>query len=69
MHQGQNICRMSALQHTLIYVANTVTQGILLKASDQLKLQAFSDAEWASCVNSRRSIIGYVLLLDDSPVT
>ena len=60
---------MMALQHTLSFVANIVTQGILLKASDQLKLQAFSNADWASCVDSRRSITLYVLLLGDSPIT
>lgn len=29
----------------------------------------FSDADWASCVDSRRSVIGYILLLGNSPIT
>lgn len=59
----------SALHHTLKYLAATVTQGILLHASDQLKLQAFSDADWASCVDTRRSVTGYILLFGQSPIT
>ena len=59
----------SALQHTLRYLAGTATQGILLKASDKLKLQAFSDADWASCVDTRRSVTGYILLFGNSPIT
>ena len=58
-----------ALHHTLRYLASTSNQGILLRATHTLKLQAFSDADWASCPDSRRSITGYVLLLGQSPVT
>ena len=58
-----------ALHHTLRSIATIVTQGILLKASDRLKLQAFSNADWASCKDSRRSITGYILLFGQSPMT
>ncbi|KAL8145624.1 hypothetical protein AgCh_003680 [Apium graveolens] len=58
-----------ALHHTLRYVAHTVSQGILLKASSSLSLQAFSDSDWASCPDSRKSITGYLLLLGQSPIT
>lgn len=47
---------------------NTIGQGIILKGSDQLSLQVFSDSDWASCPNSKRSLIGYVLLFGNSPV-
>ncbi|XP_017248265.1 uncharacterized mitochondrial protein AtMg00810-like [Daucus carota subsp. sativus] len=59
----------AALHHTLRYVAHTVNQGILLNSSNELKLQAFSDADWASCPESRRSITGYILLLGNSSIT
>ncbi|KAL8133051.1 hypothetical protein AgCh_008493 [Apium graveolens] len=58
-----------ALKHTLRYLAGTVTQGILLQASDRLTLQAFSDVDWASCIDTRRSVTGYILLFGNSPVT
>ena len=60
---------LAALHHIIRYLARTIYQGILLRATDQLTLQAFSDADWASCIDSRRSVTGYVLLLGQSPVT
>ncbi|KAL8093307.1 hypothetical protein AgCh_035258 [Apium graveolens] len=41
---------LHALNHTLRYVAHTIGQGILLKASNTLKVQAFSDSDWASLI-------------------
>ncbi|KAL8103627.1 hypothetical protein AgCh_027995 [Apium graveolens] len=49
---------LSALLHTLCYVSHTMGQGILLRADDQIKLQAFSDLDWAACVDSRKSVTG-----------
>ncbi|KAL8146996.1 hypothetical protein AgCh_004641 [Apium graveolens] len=68
MHPPRNT-HLSALHNTLRYLDGTIHQGILLKASDQLKLQAFSDVDWGSCLVSRRSITDYILLLGDSPVS
>ena len=67
--QNPRIPHASALQHTLNYVHSTASQGILIKGSDQLQLQAYSDSDWASCPNSRRSITGYILLLGSSPIS
>lgn len=60
---------LTALHHTLSYVTHTAGQGILLKATDQLHLHAFSDSDWAACLDTRRSITGYVLMLDNSPIS
>ncbi|KAL8155975.1 hypothetical protein AgCh_001144 [Apium graveolens] len=49
--------------------AGDAGQGIKLQNPDRLILQAFSDSDWASCPDSRRSVTGYVLLLGGSPVT
>lgn len=51
------------------YIAATASQGILLKASDDIKLQVFSNTDWSSCPDSRRFITGYILLLGNSPIT
>lgn len=58
-----------ALQHTLSYVSNTCGQGILFKPSNKLKIQAFSDSDWGSCVDSRRSITGYLFMLGHSHIS
>lgn len=58
-----------ALTHTLDYIACTAWQGILLRASNQLKLHAFSDLDWATCIDTRCSVIGYLMMLGSSPVS
>uniref|UniRef100_A0A7C9CZQ0 Reverse transcriptase Ty1/copia-type domain-containing protein n=1 Tax=Opuntia streptacantha TaxID=393608 RepID=A0A7C9CZQ0_OPUST len=60
---------MAALQHFLKYLSGTSGQGILLKGLDQLQLSAFSDSDWASCPTSRRLVTGYVVLLNQSPLS
>ena len=59
---------LQALQHVLQYISGTITKGILLNVSEQLTLQAFSDADWAASPNSRKSVTGYLILLGKSPI-
>ena len=56
-----------ALQYSLKYITSTASQVILLHATYQLTLQAFSDSDWASCPNNRHSITRYILLFGQSP--
>lgn len=58
-----------ALQYTLSYINNTCGQGIKLCGSDKITLQGFCDSDWGSCVDSRRSVTGYIMLLGRSPVS
>ncbi|XP_057539843.1 uncharacterized mitochondrial protein AtMg00810-like [Amaranthus tricolor] len=67
--QNPRLPHASVLQHALNYVHTTTNQGIIIKGSDQLKLQAYSDSDWASCPNTRRSITGCILLLGSSPIS
>lgn len=67
--QQPSCSHFSALQHLLHYVHSIAGQGILLKASDKLTLQAYSDSDWGAFPDSRRSITGYLLLLGSSPIS
>ena len=67
--QNPRTPHVAALHHTLNYVHSTANQGINIKGSTQLQLQAYSDSDWASCPNTRRSITGYILLLGSSPIS
>lgn len=58
-----------ALKHTLCCVFHIAGQGILLKGSNHLTLEAFSDLDWVACPNSRRSVSGYLLLFGQSPIS
>ncbi|KAI3521421.1 hypothetical protein L1887_10887 [Cichorium endivia] len=44
-------------------------KGILMSKSDELVLTAWADADWAKCVNSRRSVTGYCLFLGNSLIS
>lgn len=57
-----------ALQHTLNYVQTTAGQRIILHASNQLSLQAFSKSYWDSCIDTQRSVAGYLLLFGEYPI-
>ena len=67
--QNPRTSHLQALHHTLRYISSTAGQGIKLQGPEKLTLQAFSDSDWASCPNTRRSVTGYVLLLGGSPIS
>lgn len=60
---------MSAADHVLRYLKQSLSQGILMAHSSAAHLTAFCDADWASCPNSRRSTSGFCILLGTSPVS
>lgn len=57
------------LLHTISYVAHTLHHGVLLRGSNVLHLRAYSDSDWGACIDTRRSVTGYVLLFGDSPIS
>ncbi|GKV47195.1 hypothetical protein SLEP1_g54115 [Rubroshorea leprosula] len=60
---------LDAAHHLLHYLKKTLGQGILLSSGSSLQLQAFCDSDWVSCATTRRSTIGYFILLSDSPIS
>lgn len=47
----------------LRYLKQTPGQGLFFPANSDMKLVAYSDNDWASCVNTRRSISGFCIQL------
>uniref|UniRef100_A0A803NXI7 Uncharacterized protein n=1 Tax=Cannabis sativa TaxID=3483 RepID=A0A803NXI7_CANSA len=57
-----------ACKHLLRYLKGTLSKGLWLKPSDSLILHDYSDEDWASCIDDRRSTRGYVMFLGETLV-
>ncbi|XP_066342011.1 uncharacterized mitochondrial protein AtMg00810-like [Miscanthus floridulus] len=53
---------MALLKRILPYVHGTSTMGLYLRASPELTVTAYSDADWTGCPDTRRSAIDISLL-------
>ncbi|XP_026384872.1 uncharacterized protein LOC113280467 [Papaver somniferum] len=60
---------MQALKRILRYLQGTLDHGLFLSATTLTGLTAYSDADWAGCPDSRRSISGYCIFLGDNLVS
>ncbi|XP_019244361.1 PREDICTED: uncharacterized protein LOC109224228 [Nicotiana attenuata] len=60
---------MEAATRIVRYVKNHPGQGLLLSSSSKGVLEAYCDADWAACQNSRKSVTGYLIKLGDSLVS
>ncbi|XP_071681765.1 uncharacterized protein [Lolium perenne] len=53
----------TAVKRILRYVSGTVSLGLTFRRSSSTLVSAFSDADWAGCVDDRRSTGGFVVFL------
>lgn len=60
---------MQAAVHLLRYLKSNPGQGLFLSATPSVQLRAFSDADWAGCKATRRSITGYCVFIGDSLIS
>jgi hypothetical protein len=60
---------LAALKRILRYVRGTLELGLHIRASSQLDLVVYSDADWAGCPDTRKSTSGYAVFLGDTLIS
>ncbi|GKV02438.1 hypothetical protein SLEP1_g14874 [Rubroshorea leprosula] len=58
-----------AVKRILRYLKGTMDYGLQLYHHSLLSLHMFTDADWAGCVDTRRSVSGYCLFLGNSLIS
>jgi histone deacetylase 1/2 len=59
----------SAVKRILRYIKGTIKLGIKFSKSESMLVSAFSDANWARCVDDRRSTGGFVVFLGNNLIS
>ncbi|XP_058003632.1 uncharacterized mitochondrial protein AtMg00810-like [Hevea brasiliensis] len=57
------------VKHILHYLKGTQRYGLLLTPSSNLDIHAYSDADWASNLNDRKSISGYAIFMGSNLIS
>ena len=68
MHSPRHL-HMAAVRRIIRYVKGTASRGLFFPAGSSIQLAAYSDADWAGCPNTRRSVTGWCMFLGDSLIS
>ncbi|XP_051147536.1 uncharacterized mitochondrial protein AtMg00810-like [Andrographis paniculata] len=58
-----------AALHLLRYLRGTMNHGLVFDADSSLQLEAYCDADWGTCLDSRKSITGYCIFIGSSLIS
>ncbi|RVW79103.1 Retrovirus-related Pol polyprotein from transposon RE1 [Vitis vinifera] len=60
---------LAVVRRIIRYVQGTSTRGLFFLAGNSTRLAAYSDADWAGCADTRRSITGWCVFLGDALIS
>lgn len=71
---NQHMSHPTILHHQVVtrvlhYIKKSPAQGLFFPSTSSLQLKAFLDSDWATCLDTRRSITEYCIYLSDSLIS
>jgi hypothetical protein len=60
---------LTAVRRIIRYVHGTSASGFFFPATNSTRIAAYSDADWAGCADTRRSITGWCVFLGDALIS
>jgi hypothetical protein len=60
---------LTVMKHILCYLRGTIDFGLLRRRSASSELIVYADVDWAGCLETCRSISGYVVFLDTNHIS
>jgi hypothetical protein len=60
---------LAAVRRIIRYLRGSLGRGLFFPTNSPLRLVAYSDADWAGCPDTRRSVTGWCMFLGDSLIS
>ena len=66
---SSKVPHLQATYKIIKYLKKTLGQGLFLSVDSSLQLKSYCDADWAACLDMRRSVSGFCVFLGDSLIS
>ena len=67
--QAPRHLHLSVVRRIIRYILGTPSCGLFFPTGSALQLQAYSDADWAGCPDTRKSTTGWCTFLGDALIS
>jgi len=67
--QAPRQSHLAVVRRILRYLKGTSGRGLIFPADNSLQLTGYSDADWAGCMDTRRSVTGWCMFLGNALIS